>query len=254
MIPKVIHISWLDKRILFTSQNPLALNGIAQMKRINPEYVIQISDDNDVNDYIQSCIPNDDWLLLKNRHIVEKIDLWRLLKIYNEGGIYTDIDRLCNIPFDDIIKRSDVCILPTFFTTDFSQDIILSEKGQAIHKKAIELNLSRRRDGCKDVITLGPLTYFHAITMTITGKQLDRFPNEYDWTKLMKAVDDMKGYRAVWERPIADVRSHITVMYQYNNDYQIGDGGTKNDLYAASKTRHWAEEGSLVFAEKKYGR
>ncbi len=84
-IPKIIHLSWPDKRILFESQNPLAINGIQNMKRLNPKYVFEVSDDNDIDDYIQSCISNDDWLLIKDRHIVEKVDLWRLLKMYNEG-------------------------------------------------------------------------------------------------------------------------------------------------------------------------
>tara|TARA_R110000824_G_scaffold104121_1_gene247080 strand:+ start:4115 stop:4879 length:765 start_codon:yes stop_codon:yes gene_type:complete len=253
MIPKVIHISWLDKEILFKSKNPLAINGIQNMKRINPTYVIQISDDADVNDYIQSCISNDDWLLLKDRHIVEKTDVWRLLKMWHEGGIYTDIDRLCNIPFDDIIKRSDKCILPTYFTTDFSQDIMIAEKGQDIFKKALELNLYRRRDGCDDVLTLGPITYFHAITLTLTGKQLSRFLPEDEWMSLMKAVQETTGYRAVWERPVADVRGHRTVMYNYNNDYDIGNGGSKEDLYTESKTKHWTSAGNDVIGYKKYG-
>jgi len=71
MIPKVIHLSWCCKHTLFTSNNPLAINGVQNMKRINPRYKLVISDDNDVDDYIQSCISNDDWLLIKDRHIVE---------------------------------------------------------------------------------------------------------------------------------------------------------------------------------------
>ena len=60
MIPKVVHISWVDKVKLFTSNNPIAINGIQNMKRINPDYAFQVSDDNDVDDYIQSCISNED--------------------------------------------------------------------------------------------------------------------------------------------------------------------------------------------------
>ena len=172
MIPKVVHISWVDKVKLFTSNNPIAINGIQNMKRLNPDYAFQVSDDNDIDDYIQSCISTEDWLLIQNRHIVEKVDLWRLLKIYNEGGIYCDVDRLCNIPFKDIIDDKDICILPSHFKIDFSQDIMLSDKGQGIHKLAIELNLSRRREGCDDVLTLGPITYFHSITDRVWGRQL----------------------------------------------------------------------------------
>ena len=177
MIPKTIHLSWVNKDILFTSNNPLAINGIQNMKTINPEYTMVVSDDQDVDDYIQSYISEDDWLLLSDRHIVEKIDLWRLIKIYNEGGIYCDVDRLCNVPFDDFITEDDICILPTHYQIDFSQDIMISASGQDIHKLAIDLNLSRRRDGCVDVLTLGPVTYFHSITYHIFDFSILLFGN-----------------------------------------------------------------------------
>jgi hypothetical protein len=252
-IPKVIHISWINKEILFTSQNPLAINGVQNMKRLNPEYVIQISDDCDVKDYVQSCIPNDDWLLLKDKNIVEIIDLWRLLKMFHEGGIYTDIDRLCNIPFRDIIKEDDVCLLPTYFTADFSQDIMISQAGQKIHEKAIELNLSRRQSGCSDVLSLGPLTYFHAITLTLCNEQKNRFLEDNEWLKTIKDVESNKGYRTFLERPVADIIYHVSVMYKYDAKFDIGNGGTKKDLYTESKVRHWTEDESS-FGNKIYGR
>lgn len=252
MIPKVIHISWIDKSILFTSNNPLAINGVQNMKRINPEYKIEVSDDNDVDDYIQSCISNDDWLLLKDRHIVEKVDLWRLLKIYYEGGIYCDIDRLCNIPFKDIIKDSDVCILPTYFEIDFSQDIMISEKGQQIHKKAIELNLSRRQTGCDDVLTLGPITYFHSITQTLYGKQMERQPHPVLWERIISAVNQTSGYRTFKERVVGSVIGQTTIIYKYDESYIAGNKGTREDLYKESKTVHWTKSDN-VFGKKIYG-
>ena len=252
MIPKVIHLSWIDKSILFTSNNPLAINGVQNMKRINPEYKIEVSDDNDVDDYIQSCISNDDWLLLKDRHIVEKVDLWRLLKIYYEGGIYCDIDRLCNIPFKDIIKDSDVCILPTYFEIDFSQDIMISEKGQQIHKKAIELNLSRRQTGCDDVLTLGPITYFHAITHTLYGKQMERQPHPVLWERIISAVNQTSGYRTFKERVVGSVIGQTTIIYKYDESYIPGNKGTREDLYKESKTVHWTKSDN-VFGKKIYG-
>ena len=253
MIPKVIHISWVDKDILFKSENPLAINGMANMKKINPNYKIEVSDDNDVDDYIQSCISNDDWLLLKDRHIVEKVDLWRLLKIYHEGGIYCDIDRLCNVPFDDIIKEDDICILPTHFDIDFCQDIMISERGQSIHKKSIDLNLSRRQGGCDDVLTLGPITYFHGITMEIYGRQLPRFLHPMLWKKLLKCVNAKKGYRVFVEKPVQDITKQFTIIYKYDGNYIEGNKGSKEDLFEESKIVHWTKDPS-TFGKKLYGK
>lgn len=252
MIPKVVHVSWVNKLNLFTSNNPLAVNGIQNMKRINTDYAFQVSDDNDVNDYIQSCISNDDWLLIQNRHIVEKVDLWRLLKMYHEGGIYCDVDRLCNIPFKDIIDKDDICILPSHFKIDFSQDIMISEKGQSIHKHAIDLNLSRRRDGCDDVLTLGPVTYFHAITDKIWGRQLSRFQNDKVWKRLIKKVNEIDGYKTFEERPVESIIDQRTILYKYDGNYQAGNKQSKEDFYTESKINHWTK-GDNVFGNKLYG-
>ena len=96
-------------------------NGIQNMKQLNPEYKFVISDDNDVEQYLIDHLDKSDYELIKDRHIVEKVDLWRLLKLYREGGVYTDIDRLCNIPLRDVIHKSTKCIIPihTLFTHKF---------------------------------------------------------------------------------------------------------------------------------------
>lgn len=256
MIPKVIHISWVDKGILFKSNNPLAINGVQNMKKINPNYKIEISDDNDIDDYIQSCISNDDWLLIKDRHIVERVDLWRLLKIYHEGGIYCDIDRLCNIPFDDIIRDDDICILPTHFDIDFSQDLMISCPKQEIHNKAIELSMSRRQEGCKDVMSLGPISYFHAITMCLYGRQLNRFLHPALWKKLLKSVDAHQGYRYFVEKPVDNLEEHRTILYKHRykgHIYDSGNGEDKNALYKESKIGHWTTAQN-VFDKKLYGK
>ena len=236
MIPKVVHISWVDKVKLFTSNNPIAINGIQNMKRLNPDYAFQVSDDNDIDDYIQSCISTEDWLLIQNRHIVEKVD----------------VDRLCNIPFKDIIDDKDICILPSHFKIDFSQDIMLSDKGQGIHKLAIELNLSRRREGCDDVLTLGPITYFHSITDRVWGRQLSRFQNEKLWKRLIKKVNELEGYKTFEERPVESIIEQVTLIYKYDGNYQAGNKQSKDDFYKESKIKHWTK-GDNVFGNKLFG-
>ena len=205
-----------------------------------------------MDDFIQSCISNDDWLLIQNRHIVEKIDLWRLLKIYHEGGIYCDVDRICNIPFKDIIDETDICILPSHFQIDFSQDIIISAPGQDIHKLAIELNLSRRRDGCDDVLTLGPVTYFHSITDKLWGRQLSRFQNPKIWRRLIKKVNEVEGYKTFEEQPVASIIEQRTILYKYDGNYIAGNKGSKDDFYNESKIKHWTK-GDNVFGKKLFG-
>jgi len=86
-IPKIIHVSWKTKNIL-NNKSPVILNGLANLKKLNPDYKLEISDDSDVETYLKSKLKKWDYIKVKNKKIVEKIDLWRLFKIYNEGLLF----------------------------------------------------------------------------------------------------------------------------------------------------------------------
>jgi len=246
MIPKVIHLSWKTKDF-WDSQNPLFLNGMKNLKEQNLEYIIQVSDDNDVNDYIQSCISNEDWLLIKHKHIVEKTDLWRLLKIYHEGGIYCDIDRLVNIPLREIISPEDRCILPIHQWIDFSQDLMIAEKKMPHIKRAIELNLQRRKEGCKDVLSLGPVSYFHAITETYLNRQYPRFLERKQFQVVKDIIDSNEGFKCFPEYPPK------TILFDpLREAWKKGNGGSRDDFYQECNTSHWTNDGSNM-DKKMYG-
>ena len=185
-IEKKIHVSWKNKDILNLDYN-IIKNGIFNLKNLNQDYNFEISDDNDIDMYLKLNLLENDYILIKNRHIVEKTDLWRLLKIYNEGGIYMDIDRLCNISFSTILNNKKIkCIIPTYKDMDFSQDIMISCSKNPFHKKAIELNLQRRREGETSLVYLGPDTYLHAISELLLGYQVPRQENNIEDMKIMR--------------------------------------------------------------------
>jgi mannosyltransferase OCH1-like enzyme len=144
-IPKKIHISWKSPEKILDNNNPMILNGVKNAIDLNPDYETEISSDIDVDNYIKNSIPNQDYQLIKDRHIVEKVDLWRLLKMYLEGGIYMDLDRYCNITFNKIFKRTAKCILPTTNDKNFSQDLMISARSNPLFLNAIALNLFRRK-------------------------------------------------------------------------------------------------------------
>ena len=199
-IEKKIHISWRTKDILdldFT----IIKHGIRQLKDLNPEYTFEISDNDDVEKFIKKHLSDNDYHLIKDRNIVEKVDLWRLLKIYHEGGFYMDIDRLCNIPLKDIINSEHKCILPMNHDIDFSQDIMMSSSKNIIFKEAIDLNLKRRIEGCTDILSLGPITYFHAITKILLGKQIPRYPSKDNLIKLRSIISNCKYLSTFREVP-----------------------------------------------------
>jgi len=232
-IEKNIHISWKNKNVIDCDFDIIKY-GIRNLRDLNPEYNFIINDDNDIEEYIKQNIDQHDYDLIKHKHIVEKTDLWRLLKIYNEGGIYCDIDRFCNIPFREIIKPNVKCILPMHFDIDFSQDIMISCSKNIIHKRAIELNLEGRRSGCTNILILGPCTYYFAVTEFLLGLgngMYDRYPNHEQLTNLRKIINDSIYLDTYRETPMFD-----TLIYR-------GDNNLNNDkllMYNYQNVKHWS--------------
>ena len=233
-IEKNIHISWKTNDI-FDMDFHIVKHGVGALKRLNPEYNFQISDNQEVEDYIKKHIPSEDYELIKNKHIVEKVDLWRLLKIYHEGGVYIDIDRFYNIPLREVIKPGVKCLLPTFYNADFSQDIMISCSGNMFHKRAIELNLERRRAGWTDVLSLGPITYFNAITELMIGEQLNNSPGAEKFGRLLKIIANSPYLDTYYEIPL-----YNTLVYRGESIPH-----DKDEFYKACDVRHWTLEQSI---------
>ena len=56
---------------------------------------------------------------------VAALDLFRLLVMHNEGGLYADIDRMVNVPLDTLLGPETRMVLPTRRDHAwFSQDLI----------------------------------------------------------------------------------------------------------------------------------
>lgn len=227
-ITKKIHVTWKYKNILDLNFS-IIKNGLRNLKQLNPDYILEISDNTDVDNYIKQNISAKDFKLIKDKKMVEKSDLWRLLKIYNEGGIYTDIDRFCNKSLSAIIKPEVKCVLPMYKNIDFSQDIMISSPGNPIHKRAIELNLERRSGGCVDILSLAPITYFHAVTEVLLGEQLSRWPSQENINRLNLIIDNCKYLQSCLENPPFD-----TLVYQglpVFNDKML--------FYHSQEVNHW---------------
>ena len=236
-IEKKIHISWKEKNIMDLNLS-LIKNGIRKVKDLNPDFTFEISDDNDIEIYIKDNIHEKDYNLIKDRHIVEKTDLWRLLKIYNEGGFYQDIDRPYNTPLERIIKKFKQ-LLPMYLDIDFSQDIMLSCSKNIIFKKAIELNLKRRREGCKDTISLGPKTYFHAVTEVLLGKQINRYPNKNDLTNLRTIITQSPYLHTFREDPKFNLLTYQGDKINFN----------KQKFYNHFNVKHWTKDSNDILSD-----
>jgi mannosyltransferase OCH1-like enzyme len=236
MIPKIVHLSWKTKDI-FSSTSPLILNGIAKLKELNPDWKITVYTDDEIDNYLKYYLEAIDYNLIKDVHIVGKSDLWRLLKIYNEGGLYMDIDRLYNVSLSDIITSGTIkWVLPTYLDIDFSHDIMLSAPGNPAFLRAAQLHLERRKAGEKNIYYLGPQTYMHAITFSLMGKMFNTDPGKEVFQEIrakIKEADFIKTYR--------ETSPLDTIVYRDDGTIKNHED-MKRALYKEYELKHWTNE------------
>ena len=236
-IPKIIHVSWKSKDVL-QQQSPMILNGWANLKSLNPDYKFEISDDTDVELYLKKHLKKWDYFKIKNKKIVEKVDLWRLFKMYHEGGIYVDIDRYCNIPFDQIIKEETRCILPTHEDIDFSQDLMISTRHNPLYKVAIKDNLKNRfLVNPRGVFHLGPPLYMKTVTKVVFGEKKKRRPGSAIMNAYRQALKEDPHFQTYKEE-----LPNNSLLFKYDKkSFKKGDGMTKEEFYKSQKIVPWSK-------------
>ena len=233
-IPKKIHLSWKNKNVL-DSNYELIRKGAKNLELLNPDWDVQVYDDEDVNRLLRDSIGRDNWNLIKDRKITEKTDLWRLLKTYKEGGLYIDIDRYIDTPLSEIIDHKTSCVLPTFQDVDFSQDFILTCAKNPIIGRAIANNLNHRKQG-KPLFFLAVYSYMQSVCEVLGEKVVDRGNNPEYFNNIRKKINQceyLETYREIGPE-------HHTLFR--NTDKQF-DPQTfekdKADFYNGEDVIHW---------------
>ncbi|NBR23097.1 MAG: hypothetical protein EBU08_04775 [Micrococcales bacterium] len=234
MIPKIVHVAWKDKDVL-GSDHPIIVNGIRKFIELNPDWKVTVNDNNDIDEYLKDHLGVNDYNLIKDKHIVEKCDAWRLIKMYVEGGMYVDIDRVCNLQMpalDDNIKW----VLPTCRSYDFSQDIMISEGGNPVFLMAIDLMFTRRHEGHTNTYFLGSQTYMHAITLSLFNKVIDTNPGEEVFNWMVEKIEKIPFIRLIREDPPYNTLLHNSDSSMFDHEQW------KRDFYKSSGIRHWTDE------------
>lgn len=235
MIPKIIHVTWKTKDIV-NSNSPIIKGGLRNLIDLNPDWNVNVYDDKDIDDYLKSVLDACDYNLLEDKHIVEKTDIWRLFKIYTEGGLYVDVDRMCNVALKDIVPEGIKWVLPTCRDYDFSHDFMMSAPGNPVFLRAINLYLHRRREGHMSVYFLGPQTYMHAITEELIGRIINTNPGVDVFTQIRETVAQMPFIYIYREDPPYD-----TITY-HTEGKQLDHEAMKRQLYSEFGLKHWTGE------------
>ena len=236
-IPKKIHLSWKNKNVL-DSNYSLIKKGAKNLELLNPDWDIEVNDDEDVNRYIRDNIGKSSWKLIKDRKITEKTDLWRLIKTYKEGGLYVDIDKYIDTPLSEIINEKTSMLLPTYQDIDFSQDFILTCPKNPIIGKAIANNLYYRSRG-ESLFFLAVQSYMHSVSEVLTGEKIDRGHNEKYFNKVREQInncDYLETYREIGPE-------HHTLFRDIKKDFNINTfNRDKADFYNGENVIHWNSE------------
>jgi mannosyltransferase OCH1-like enzyme len=231
-IPNIIHVTWVKKEIL-NDPYPLIQNGLKNLVDLNPNWKLTIYSDEEIDLYLKNNLDKKEYDLFANSAIVTKIDLWRLIKMYNEGGLYTDLDRYHNIPLNQILEQKTKCMLPTWKDHDFSHTFMMSAPKNPIYESAFNLLMQRKKAGSNSIYYLGPQTYMHAVTQTLVGKMIDTNPGAKIFNEIRKIISETEFLKTYRESSYGDCitnKSNIT-----EDEFE----SHKREYYAACGVKHW---------------
>jgi hypothetical protein len=235
MIPKIIHLSWKSKDVV-NNKSDLITNGLKNLIELNPDWDVQISTDDEVNEYLKANLSEQQYKLIENIGIVPQTDIWRLLKLFNTGGLYIDIDRLCNRPLSDLLQDGVKWVLPTCEDNDFSHDFMMTAPGNPAFANVIKLYFDRRAAGHTNVFFLGAQTYLHGVTHSLVGEMIDTNPGAKKF-KLLREKINSTGFIKTYKESLP----HNSIIYKgtiSTNEWE----SMKRKFYADSGIKHWTNE------------
>lgn len=93
--------------------------------KLNPDWKIEFSTDNDCVIFLDQYFGKEYVELFDFiKYGANKADLWRLCKLYINGGIYADIDLIPLVEIENIISDSDICTCSSLNPKSFFQAFI----------------------------------------------------------------------------------------------------------------------------------
>lgn len=243
-IPHKIHLTWKTHSIL-NSDLAFVLNGIRNLVDLNPDWVVTLSNDSEVDAYLQEKLAPSDWELLRNRHVVEKSDTWRLTKMYYEGGYYQDVDLSVNVAMSEVCCRANDTVrmwLPTHFDTNFAQDKMLTAPGNPMFKHALAMNLKWRRDGKYSILDMGPGAYVYSMAhFLLPPDEVTPHIRAHHMVKMRAVIARSRYARTMVEGSGAPLLLHRGAESGLRiAPVRSGRPGGKRELYAESQVHHWA--------------
>lgn len=69
---------------------------------------------------------------------IMRVDIWKYMCLYKEGGVYADMDTICKTPIESWIDNNKIVVFPNDDKKNLSQWVIASEPGHPIIKNILD--------------------------------------------------------------------------------------------------------------------
>ena len=139
-IPKVIYQTWHSP--IKELSKPVK-KDILILRKLNPDYEYKYFLDDDIESFVYENFPGEiSECFNKLNLMVGKVDLWRYLILFKNGGIYLDIDARTNSSFSNLIHKTDDAVITfenNFGSNIFAQWALIFNKNHPALKKVIEI-------------------------------------------------------------------------------------------------------------------
>ena len=206
-IPLNIYQTWENNKV------PKGMyEAIHTWINLNPEYTYSLYDSQDRLNYVINfnCSDfsfNNEELLYCYNNMAQnaaKADIWRYLILYNQGGVYTDIDTECIIPLKDYIKEEDEFLNGLNNRGQVYQTFIFTKPKHYFLKELIELvvyNIKNKSfvNEWHDLKSLtGPTTINYAIKKhlnLLTSLEKNKKADINNQFKFNYDMSDLQGYK-----------------------------------------------------------
>ena len=223
---------WNHREILH-SDEPMIIHGLRALIDLNPDWTVTLYTPPDIDQYLREYLQHHEYQMVCGRNFVSRTDIWRMIKMFNEGGLYMDLDRLVNIPLCHILDDDRVTwVCPTHDEYDFSNDFLLSAPGNPVFAITAQMYLQRLQQGWHQQFLLGPQIFMHACTLELCGEIIDINPGQEKFDFIRQRIAQysfIKTYR--------EIRHNDMIIYRGSMGDELES--MKRQFYAKEGVRHW---------------
>lgn len=185
MIPKNIFQSWITKEL-----HPKIQKKVDRMLELNPTYNHEIYTDSEISEFVNTNYPGKISECFNRLTVpVAKVDFWRYLVLYKNGGVYVDLDSSINVSLDDFIREEDDAIITAETNPNtYVQWALIFNKEHPILKEVIDSIVDNIENNSypNDILNMtGPQVYSRGIINT--HKKL--FREELNFKNITRETD-----------------------------------------------------------------